>query len=58
MQYGDDLYAKSCKAADVYNESRIKQIFINGVNSSIFDDKQEHWATHQHAVMTDIGFMA
>lgn len=33
--YADDLYAKSCKVANVYDESMLNLIFIKAVDSSI-----------------------
>lgn len=36
MLYADDLYANSCKVADIYDETTVNHIFIERVDSSIF----------------------
>lgn len=37
MQYTDDFYDKSCRVADVYDEPILNDIFMEGVDSSIYD---------------------
>lgn len=54
MQNIDDLYAKSCIVADVYDESTLNNIFIEGVDLSIRHSPREYWATHLQASMTGI----
>lgn len=48
MQYGDDLYANSCKVTDFNNDATIKNILIDGVHSSICPNVHKYLATHPH----------
>lgn len=42
MQYADDLYAKSSKVADAYEELTLNNIFIEEVDSSICHSLREY----------------
>lgn len=35
IQYADNLYANWCKVADVYDNPKLKDNFVDGVDSSI-----------------------
>lgn len=56
--YADNLYAKSCNMADVYDESTIADIFIDKVDSSVSDRLHEYCATHLCADVSDFVFKA
>lgn len=58
MQFADDLYAKSCKVANTYEEATLNDVFIEGVGSFICHSLREFWDTHQHADVIDIAFKA
>lgn len=56
QQYGDNIIAKSCKVADVYDESTLKGVFIELVDSSIRHSFRNNWTTHPEADLTEIAF--
>lgn len=58
MRYADDLHGKSCKVANVFDESTLNYIFIESVNPSVFQSLRKYWATHPQADVTDIFFQA
>lgn len=43
QQYTDGQVTKSCKEADVYNESASNDVFIEGVEASIFHSHRCYW---------------
>lgn len=57
-KYADDFYSKSCKVADVYDESTLKDIFIEDVDSSICQSLREYWDSNLEAILTNIAFKA
>lgn len=54
MQFASDLHAKSCKVADIYAESSLKDIFIEGVDPSICHSTWKYGATDPQIDLTDI----
>lgn len=58
MHYADDRYAKSCKDAEVYEESTLDGIFIQDVDPFICHSLQKYWTTHSQADVTDIAVEA
>lgn len=52
------LYAKSWKMADVYGKSIHCDIFIQDVNSYIYQSIREYWATQAQADIANIAFKA
>lgn len=49
-----DLFTKSCNVADIYDDSTLNDIFIDGVGSAFWQSLRKYWATHTHADVTDI----
>lgn len=44
QQYADNLVAKSCMVADVYDGEALKEEFIEGVEESIRHSLRHYWA--------------
>lgn len=57
IQYDDDLYTKSCSAADLYDNSTLTNIFIQVVGFSKCHSLGKYGAMHPHEV-TDIASKA
>lgn len=55
-QYTDDLFAESCKVADVYDDSTLKDVFIKGVDPSIKHSLRIYCATNSQVDLTDFAF--
>lgn len=55
-KYGDDLYAMSGKATDVFANSTLNYNFIEKVHSSICHSLHKYWDTHRHVDGTDFTF--
>lgn len=55
QQYDDDLVAKLCKIADVYDEGILNDVFIEGVYKFICHSLYHNWETSK-ADLTDIAF--
>lgn len=58
QQYPNDLIAKSCEVADVYDEATLKDVFIEGVDASVRRIHRHYWAQDSQADLTDIAFQA
>lgn len=58
MQYADDLYDKSCKVPEVYDEMALNNIFIEGADSSLSHSLRKFWATHSQANEREFAFEA
>lgn len=58
QQYADEIAAKSCKVAKVYDESTLNNVFIGAVESSIRHKVRNYWATHPKADLMNIVFQA
>lgn len=58
MQYADYLNEYSCKVTDVYDKATLNDIFIEGVDPSIFQSLWKYWATHPQVYVTVIAFKA
>lgn len=58
QQYADDLVAKSCKVADVYDDWKLKNVFIEGVDACIRHSLRHYLARNPQADLTDIDFQA
>lgn len=58
MQYAENLYAKSCKVADVYDESTLNGILVCGVDSAICHCLSNYWVSKPEANLTNIAFKA
>lgn len=58
MRYVDDLYAKFCKVADVYDDSTLNVILIKGIDFSISRSLRKYCATKPQANSTSIAFKA
>lgn len=56
QQYANDLIAKLCKVADVYDESTLNDVFIEGVDASIQQSLRNFRVTNPHSDLTDIAF--
>lgn len=56
--YAESLYEKSYKIAEVYDEATLNDFLIERVDPSICLSLQKYWATHQHADVINIAFMA
>lgn len=54
MQYADDLYAKLCKFANVCNKLITNNIFIEGVDFSVWHSLKKNYATSPRADPTSI----
>lgn len=54
----NQLCEKSCRVADVYDESTFNVFFIKGVNPFSFHCFRKYWTTHLQADGTDIAFKA
>lgn len=48
IQYAEDLNAKSCKGAKVYDHSTLNEIIMEGVTSSVYHSLGEYWSTPSH----------
>lgn len=57
IQYADDLFAKLCKVADVYDESILDDIFIKGVEAYICHSLKKFWACSPQSDLADIAFL-
>lgn len=55
-QYPEDLHAKPCKVADVYDESTLNDIFIKGVDFTICHRVRKYWAMQPHVDLNNIAF--
>lgn len=58
VQYANNYSAKSCKVADIYDESTLNNIFIQDVDPSTCYRLWRTWATHTQAHMTNTAFKA
>lgn len=54
----DDLEAKSCKVAEVYDEGILNDIFIKNVEASIRHNLRHNGAQKQQAYLRDVAFQA
>lgn len=54
MQYADKLYANSCQAADVYNESTLNDLFTESIETFICHSFRKYQAFNLQAALTDI----
>lgn len=57
-QYADDLYAKSCKVADVYDESTLNNSVVEGVDIFSCHSPRKCWASSLQVDVTNIAFKA
>lgn len=58
QQYTKDLLAKPCKVNDVFEESTLKDAFIERLELSIGHSSRQYWAQIPQADLTDIAFWA
>lgn len=56
-RYVDNLVAKSCKRADVYDEGTLNYVFIEGVDLSGLHRLKPLWAAKLQVNFTDILFL-
>lgn len=56
MQIADDLYAKACKVANVYDEFILSGISIESVDYFTCQSRQEYWVSNLQAALTNIVF--
>lgn len=56
IKYADGSYAKSCKTAEVYNKSALKDFSIEGVDAAICHSLQKNWSSSTQANLIDIAF--
>lgn len=54
VQYAEKRNEIFCKVADVYSESTVNYIFIEGVDLSTCRSFREYWATRREEDVTDI----
>lgn len=57
-QYADDLVAKPCKVAGVYNEGPLNDVFIKGVDACICHSLRHYWVQNPQKDLTDIALLA
>lgn len=50
QQYAHDIFASSCKAADVYDESTTDNVYIKGADSSTQYSFRNNQTTHLQGV--------
>lgn len=58
QQYADDLIAKSCKVVDVYYESTLNDVFIEGFDAGTKHSLRNYRITNSQEGITDIAFQA
>lgn len=56
QQFADKLIAESCKVTDVYDESGLKDVYIEGVEVPICYSLLDYWASHPLAGSTCFAF--
>lgn len=56
MQYAYDLYVKSFKVVDIYDDFIVNDIFIESVDPCICCSLWEYWALDPQADVTNISF--
>lgn len=49
QQYANDLVAKYCKVAHVYDKGTLKDVFVEGVDASIRHSLRHFWAQDPQA---------
>lgn len=54
QQYANDLVARSCKAADVFNESTLNVVFIKAYDTSIRHSLRIYRTSNLQAYLTDV----
>lgn len=55
-QYTNDLIAKSCKVADVFDKKTLKNVFIEGDEASIRYIMRHYWAQKPKADLSDFAY--